>query len=208
MRRWNWLIILGGSLLLLSVIFYLIHYLIFKDSHHIFIYMVGDIAFVFIEVLLVTLIIHRVLEEREKRARLEKLNMVIGVFFAEVGTELLRSLSWLDPKMEKKQSELDLGDKWTQQEFTRVSRWLRTYDHEIDPEKVNWDILQTFLEERRDFLLRLLENPNLRAAIGERARQVAEVRFNWVRLTDQLETFYQRIVGHDSLLHGTGRSQI
>jgi hypothetical protein len=34
--------------------------------------MVGDIAFVPIEVLLVTLIIHRLLHEREKHARLEK----------------------------------------------------------------------------------------------------------------------------------------
>ena len=51
------MIILGIALLLASVAVYFIHYLIFDDAHHIFIYMVGDIAFVFIEVLLVTLII-------------------------------------------------------------------------------------------------------------------------------------------------------
>jgi len=33
--------------------------MIFTDAHHIFIYLVGDIAFVFIKVLLVTMIIHQ-----------------------------------------------------------------------------------------------------------------------------------------------------
>jgi hypothetical protein len=83
-------ILLGLLLVLLSVLFYLIHFAFFRDAHHIFIYLVGDIAFVFIEVLLVTLIIHQVLSEREKRAMLKKLNMVIGAFFSEVGMSLLK----------------------------------------------------------------------------------------------------------------------
>ena len=83
MKRLSWQILLGLSLIVLSMIFYLLHYAIIRDAHHIFIYLIGDIAFVFIEVLLVTLIIHQLLSEREKRARLEKLNMVIGVFFSK-----------------------------------------------------------------------------------------------------------------------------
>jgi glycosyltransferase involved in cell wall biosynthesis len=55
-------------------------------------------------------------------------------------------------------------------------------------------------------IVQLLENPGLRDVIGERARQVAERRFSWVRLTDQLEAFYRRIFGRDSLSHETGSS--
>lgn len=80
MKHFKWQIILGVSLITLSAIFYLIHYFIFRDAHHIFIYLLGDIAFVFIEVLLVTMIIHEVLAMREKRLLLEKLNIVIGSF--------------------------------------------------------------------------------------------------------------------------------
>ena len=54
MKRLNWQILLGLSLIALSALFYLVHYAIFRDAHHIFIYMVGDIAFVPIEVLMVT----------------------------------------------------------------------------------------------------------------------------------------------------------
>jgi len=53
MKLDKWKILWGAALILLSAFFYFVHYLIFRDPHHIFIYMVGDIAFVFIEVLLV-----------------------------------------------------------------------------------------------------------------------------------------------------------
>jgi len=89
-------VLLGLLLILLSVFFYSLHYVVFRDSHHIFIYLLGDIAFVFVEVLLVTLIIHHMLGEREKRAMLKKLNMVIGAFFSEVGTDLLNFFAGFD----------------------------------------------------------------------------------------------------------------
>ncbi len=79
MKKYNWQISLGLILIIISAIVYLFHYAIFRDSHHIFIYLIGDIAFVFIEVLMVTLVIHSLLNIREKRERLEKLNMLIGV---------------------------------------------------------------------------------------------------------------------------------
>jgi len=72
MKRYRWQIILGVTLLLLSAIVYIIHYIIFRDPHHIFIYLVGDIAFVFINVLLVTLVLNSVLNLREKRIKFRK----------------------------------------------------------------------------------------------------------------------------------------
>ncbi|GAH18754.1 unnamed protein product, partial [marine sediment metagenome] len=75
MKNIRWQIFLGVILIALSTVLYLIHYGIFRDAHHIFIYMVGDIAFVPIEVFLVTVIIHRLLNEREKRSIRNKLNM-------------------------------------------------------------------------------------------------------------------------------------
>jgi len=161
MRRWDWQIKLGIVLIILSAIVYFVHYLIFRDPHHIFIYLIGDIAFVFFEVLLVTLIIHRLLGEREKRNRLEKLNMVIGAFFSEVGTELLTFFSDFDPKLDEIRKELVVTSSWTDQEFNKVSKHLKNYDYGIDIQKMSLDDLRTFLTAKRDFLLRLLENPNL-----------------------------------------------
>ena len=161
MKGLRWQIILGLSLVVLSVIFYLIHYAIFRDPHHIFIYLIGDIAFVFIEVLLVTLIIHQLLGVREKRARLEKLNMVIGVFFSEIGAGLVTYFSDFDPKLEKIKQELIVRPNWSEKEFSAVSKRLKRYDYGVEIQKVELEYLRDFLIAKRDFLLRLLENPNL-----------------------------------------------
>jgi len=161
MKKLNWQIFLGLFLVLLSAIFYFAHYVIFGDAHHIFVYMVGDIAFVPIEVLLVTLIIDRVLSSREKRSMLEKLNMVIGVFFSEIGTDLLVYLSEYDLQADKVKESLIVNQDWSEQDFSTTSKQIRSYDYDIDSRKSNLDELRNYLMEKRDFLMRLLENPNL-----------------------------------------------
>ena len=161
MKRVNRQVSLGLALIVLSAVFYLLHYILFRDPHHIFIFMIGDVAFVFFEVLLVTLIIHRLLSEREKRAMLEKLNMIIGVFFSEVGTRLLAFLSDFDPKLDNIREELIVTADWSEQEFSNVSKRLRSYDYTVDTQTVRLEDLHDFLVAKRDFLLRLLENPNL-----------------------------------------------
>jgi hypothetical protein len=138
-----------------------VHYLAFEDSHHIFIYLVGDIAFVPIEVLMVTLVIHRLLSAREKRSMLQKLNMVIGAFFSEVGTELLSRLTDFDSDSDKSKETLLVSDDWSERKFSDVSNSLRTHDYRIEAENSELAELRSFLMDKRNFLLRLLENPNL-----------------------------------------------
>ena len=161
MKYLNWQVLLGLSLVALSAFFYLLHYAIFRDVHHIFIYMVGDIAFVPIEVLMVTLIIHRVLSEREKRLMLKKMNMVIGAFFSEVGTELLKLLYDFDTRADTLRKYLIIDREWTKKDFSRTLQHLRSYDCGINSKISNLDNLKKFLVAKRDFLLGLLENPNL-----------------------------------------------
>ncbi len=76
---------LASILIILSAVIYLMHWLIFGNIIQTANYLVGNIAFLPIEALIVTLVLHRLLTYREKRSRLEKLNMVIGSFFSEAG---------------------------------------------------------------------------------------------------------------------------
>ena len=161
MQRLSWPVLLGLSLVLMSAILYGIHYAIFVDTHHIFIFMLGDLAFVPIEVLLVTLIIHQLLTEREKRIRLEKLNMVIGTFFSSIGTKLLTYLSDLDPGLDKIREHLIVSNAWSDKEFDDASRSLKNYEYNIDNNRVNLEELHSFLTEKQELLVRILENPTL-----------------------------------------------
>lgn len=161
MKRFRWQIILGAGLLALSALLYLIHFIIFRDTYHIFIYMLGDIAFIPIEVLIITLIIDRVLAAREKRSMLEKLNMVIGAFYSEVGLKLLYYFSCFDLNTENIKKELSGIGRWNDKDFQRVDQMLGKFKYSISCKYGNLDDLKDFLSERRAFLLRLLENPNL-----------------------------------------------
>jgi len=161
MKKLKWQIILGIILIAASALLYLFHYLIFKDAHHIFLYLVGDIAFVPIEVLLVTLIIHKLLEQNEKRKILEKLNMVVGVFFSETGTELLKIFTNLDPNLRKIKEDLRIKDEWNEKEFDAVSKRLKIYDYSVKARKSNLEKLAILLKSKREFLIKLLENPIL-----------------------------------------------
>ena len=160
MKRHGFLIAAAVVLLVLTAGLYLIHYAIFRDAHHIYIYLVGDLAFLPLEVLLVALIIDRVLDWREKRVMLSKMNMVVGVFFSEMGTRLLGELL---PGFDRSQMISGLGVKhdWSADDFRRATDFADNLKPQADCRAINLEALKGFLSHERDLLLRLLENPNL-----------------------------------------------
>ncbi|MGD9161566.1 MAG: hypothetical protein PVG39_24345 [Desulfobacteraceae bacterium] len=160
MKILNWRVILGLSLLLLSTVVYYLHYLLFHDAHHIFIYLVGDIAFVFVEVLLVTMVIHQLLNEWEKKSKLKKLNMVIETFFSEFGKPLLAYLSKADRDLATIRSAVVM-DCEGEPDFKHAASAVRSYNGNIDLAKIQLDNLENFLCTKRVFLVNLLQNPNL-----------------------------------------------
>jgi hypothetical protein len=161
MKRFGWLVPLGIALIAASVALYAVQYAIFRDSHQLFIYLLSDIAFLPIQVLLVTLVINELLGEREKRNRLRKLNMIIGAFFSELGTLLLAFFSNVDPKLSDIRRDLIIGGDWTAEEFASVSRKLSAYDYRIEIDRTDLDELRILLASKRDFLLQLMQNPNI-----------------------------------------------
>ncbi len=160
MRRISWKIALGTSLVVLSAVLYYVHFAVFRDSHHIFVYLLGDIAFLPIEVLLVTLVIHQILTEREKRLLLQKLNMVVGAFFSEVGIKLLRSFIDADRSPSPKCERLGAG-AWQRQSLADLVRVMRECEYSPAAAPADLERMKAMLAAERGFLLGLLENPNL-----------------------------------------------
>jgi hypothetical protein len=160
-RLLNWQMILALILVSLSVSFYFIHYLIFRDLRHLIFYLISDIAFLFLSVLIVTLVLQRLLEFRDKQSILKKLNMVIGAFFSEVGTELLKKCSRFDPGLADIGRQLLITNSWTDREFIKVSKNIQEHESSINIKKADLNEVKDFLVGKRLFLLALIENPNL-----------------------------------------------
>jgi hypothetical protein len=162
MKRYlNWAVLVSLFLIAASAATYTIHYFIFHDVHHIFIYMIGDIGFLFLDVLLVILFIEKVLARREKRTILKKLNMVIGTFFSEVGLKLLQKFSDFTQNSQVLEKQLEIKPNWNKKDFKQAITATQNFPYEIKIDKANLSSLREFLLSKRSFLLRLLENPNL-----------------------------------------------
>jgi hypothetical protein len=161
MKNLKWQISLGIILVFLSILFYLIHYFIFRDLHHIFLYLIGDIAFVFIEVLLVTIVIQSLLDRKELQEKLEKINMLIGVFFSVLGLKLISMLSAADPNIESLEKRLIPNSEWSNKKFSELSSMLHEMTFDVDITKIDLAELKQLLVSQGDFLTRLLENPTL-----------------------------------------------
>ena len=161
MKSLRWYIVLSCLLLGFSFVSYLVQVVIFHRVEDTFFYMLQDIAFVPIQVLLVTFIIARLLTEREKRALLKKLNMLIGAFYSEVGTGLIKHFSGFSSDLSELAPHLVVKASWTHKDFASATRQIRTADPMIDSRRNDLNELKRFLEGRRGFLLSLLANPNL-----------------------------------------------
>lgn len=117
-----WQVNFGAFLLLLSALFYGVYFLVTDTATPASIAenILGKLAFMPIQVLLLTLVINSLLSHREKKARLEKLNMVIGAFFSEIGTPLLAFLAQHDPQMGELRPHLLAESGWTEEKFQSV----------------------------------------------------------------------------------------
>jgi hypothetical protein len=160
-KIFNWQVLLGIVLIMLSALVYYVHFLIFRDARHIFIYLIGDIGFVFLEVFLVTLVIHNLLLYREKQALIKKMNMVIGAFFSEVGRVLIKFCVAFDREGCSVSNKLAVRSEWSMLEFSRLQKEVAGFDCQIDYKKGDFPGLKDFLVKKRNFLLGLLENQNL-----------------------------------------------
>lgn len=160
-RRYARPLLLGAVLVLSSAALYAVQVALFRDPRNTGFYLLQDLAFLPVQVLLVTLIINELLSAREKQALLNKLNMVIGAFFSEVGTELLATCAVADPDEASLRQLLVPDPHWTSDDFKRVIAQVTAGPRVVEPDAAALERLKGLLVGKREFMLRLLENPNL-----------------------------------------------
>ncbi len=101
------------------------------------------------------------LKRREESFRRQKLNMIAGLFFSELGTGLLKKFAQLDPKIDMLKQMLKVSNEWKNENFRNVKKSLEDHRFIIDSRRGNLLKLREYLQNRADFLLRMLENPTL-----------------------------------------------
>lgn len=101
------------------------------------------------------------LGRREKRVRGEKLDMIIGLFFSQLGSTLVRRLIRADAGIDFLRGNLDVSMRWTRENFRKADAILRAYPYDLDMAAIDLPALHDLLSKNSEFLVRLLENPNI-----------------------------------------------
>jgi len=101
------------------------------------------------------------LKRREESFRRQKLNMVAGLFFSELGTGLLRQFTQLDPEIGILQQILKVSNEWTNEDFRKANKIINKHRFTIDSRHGDLLSMREYLQNRANFLLRMLENPIL-----------------------------------------------
>jgi len=144
-----------------SLVLYLIDYFVLGNSRDIISSFIGNLAFLPVYVIFITLIVEQIVRERERQAVMRKLNMVIGVFFSEVGNRLLKELAAYVAACAELKRHLLVSGAWKDAEFAEALDYLRRTDIVVSCDGCDKKRLKAALLEKRLFLVGLLENQNL-----------------------------------------------
>jgi hypothetical protein len=148
-------------LAVLSLLLYLVDFFMLGSLREVVAGFLGNMAFLPVYVIFVAVMFEQVMHERERQAIRGKLNMVIGVFFSEVGNRLIRELSSSVVMRDDICRELRVTGAWQEKDFRRALAFLKTSDPRIECADCDKQRLKDFLLAKRGFLVSLLENQAL-----------------------------------------------
>jgi voltage-gated potassium channel len=100
---------------------------------------------------------------QRKQAALNKhrMSMIVGVFFTEVGNELLRLFSGFDPEIRGVRKDLMVTAEWTPEKYSDLKKRLGNHAHKVDASRFNLELTYDFLRAKGDLLIRQLENSDM-----------------------------------------------
>ncbi|MCF0226046.1 MAG: hypothetical protein HUK28_01750 [Methanobrevibacter sp.] len=172
MFKINWKVKMGIVLLLVSFLIYAFAFFFLNEPDKVIFYIVIDCAFIPIDVLIVVLVLESIIEKKKKETVLEKLDMILGVFFSEMGNDLLEIISKVNNDNDEIIHKIRNIDKWDDDDFKHAYKYLKTHGVKFSPEIPESEVqgfiisLKNIMKRNHDFLIELLENPNVLEKVG------------------------------------------
>lgn len=157
----NWRFKLGSLLIISSIIIYITHGVVFKDPYFTFKLFYGQLGFLPFSVFVMAFIINKFIAIREKKQKEEKSYMLLGVFFSEIGSKLIKHYNSLNNEKEIISKIANKPESWSEENLKIIQKDFE--DSKIDIKIDNEDLLKlkNILNVEKDFLLNLLQNPAL-----------------------------------------------
>jgi hypothetical protein len=153
-------------MVVLIIVIYGSNYLVLGDAEHIISYVWTHLGFIPVDILLVAFLLDEIIEKKEKEAMLEKLDMLMSTFFSEMGNELIEQLSAAN-KYKTNTDSLKSIKNWQEKDFDDKLAELKnksidfSADIPLEEREMFLSNLRTLLVDKREFIINLINNPNL-----------------------------------------------
>ncbi len=172
--------ILGISLIGLSIALHVAHFAIFRDAHHIMIFLLADIAFIPLEVFFVSLVLDKLIEKREKSQTIKKINMLVGLFYQEIGNGLLSIL--IDSDRNIGFGNTNVNFRWDKEDYDELAQSIKNHNHQIDITGINLPELNDLISKQQQLITSLITNPSI-----SEHEQFSEVLLSLFHLAEELK---------------------
>lgn len=96
---------------------------------------------------------------RDAKQRMKKQNIVLGVFFSEIGYRLLSLFSSCDMSRDNFSDLKKIDMNFSVAQLTALIKGLKQYTGKVDIAKLDLEKLNQFLSGKHHFILNILENP-------------------------------------------------
>ncbi|MGL5506392.1 MAG: hypothetical protein ACRDB0_00665 [Paraclostridium sp.] len=153
MKKFKHYFIISIILIALSAIMFLIHYLVFGQAVNTAYYSFMNLCFIPINSLVVTIILESLIEYKAKQERIEKLNMLVGIFFTEVGSKLMHLIISADE--DAKNSIISFED------LSKVKSQIGKQDYKINMDEINIEAIKSVLVQNSNLFINLVSNENI-----------------------------------------------
>lgn len=159
--RLNSNVLLVIVLSIVSISTYIAQYLLFHKPNDQSFNILQDLAFLPVQVIVVTIIFNKLLGMLEKRTKDKNMNVLISAFFSDVGNSILYAMT--DNRISEDQfaQMLDRAHFKDNRSFKAMTQQIREHKYRIDvtPEKL--EALKYLLLQNRPVFLDMLDNSHL-----------------------------------------------
>jgi len=153
MKKIKYFLLVSLILICLSIALFAVHFAVFGQIKNTLYYSLMNLCFIPINVLAVTLVFENILAYQVKQERLSKLNMLVGVFFSELGFHLLDLIVEGDDTI--KALITDFSD------LKSVKIIIKNHPHPICLTTIDYNALTEVMLHKSSILITLISNETI-----------------------------------------------
>jgi hypothetical protein len=161
MNRRGFAAIFAALMVVFSAGLFLLQYSLYGRSADTGFYLLQDLAFLPINVLLVTLGVNAFIGSREKQEKIRKLNILVSEFFTETGIDAIRILNAFVVNIDEISACATSDGSCDVKDFKRFLKKLEKMNIVVDAARGDLAALKASLIDSKKNMLSMFENPNV-----------------------------------------------